>query len=308
MNIKDLYIGAKRGEIPKSLLLYGEEEYPIVSYIRLLKSVVELPELNIAEFAEQFCADSLRVAFETVPLSCDYRLVILNKTGYFKWNSDDKLQALLADVPEHIRLVVFETDLQKISANYKRFIKTTMAVESKMLGTSELERWIKVEAEGRGLKLSERTLRYFTDVCRPRGMFYAKNAIDYLSSLAWEVSADDIDNYFGTSSDAEIWAFYDKLTSPEFPKIVAEYIDAGEEEMELFGRIVSCVRSAASYKAGGFRGTPFMERAAKRIAAEYSADQLFLMLEKLSLIDVELKSTAAPKRELLLQAAMLTQK
>lgn len=305
MNIKDLYIGAKKGDIPKSLLLFGEEEYPILSYIKLLRSTVELPELNLTEFSEQFGTESLRNAFETLPLGGGFRLVILNRTGYFKWNSDEAMQTLLANVPDHARLVVFETDLQKISANYKRFVKTATVVESKPMGASELERWIRVEAESKGLRISERTLRHLVSVSLPRGMFGAKNAIDYLSSLAWEIGEADVDNYFGRESDAEIWAFYERLTSPDFPKIISDYADAGEDEMELFGRLVSSVRSGARYKAGIFQGTPFMERAAKRVASAFSASKLREILEELARIDIELKSTAAPKRELLLQAAML---
>ncbi|MDO4753768.1 MAG: hypothetical protein Q4A41_02070 [Bacillota bacterium] len=308
--LKALFIESKSGVLPKSLLLSGEEEYPLTSYIRQIKSVVPMPELNITEYRDVFPYDSVKNAFDVLPMMSDFRLIILNKTGYFKWNKDERFHALFSDIPDHIRLVVFETDLNKISANYKKFEKSTRKIVLEKVSKTYLLSWIKDEFKNACAK-------YGADACGrlthdatvqlaergvEKGMFFVKNAIDYFAAQSREISGAEVTAYFGSSEKNTVWMLYEKIVDDDFVETVLSLLDEGEDEFEIFGRISSLIRSGLRYKMGDFEGTPYMSKAASKVSYAFEEDQLRDLVSRLSAIDIEMKSTSASKKNLLLQA------
>lgn len=309
--IKQWYLDAKQGVIPKSVLFSGSEEYPIVSYLRLLKKTVPFPEMNISEFTDPFSYEAVRNAFDTLPMLSDYRLVLLHKTGYFKWNKDERFYDLFSNIPDHVRLIVFETDLNKISANYKRFEKSTRPVVLEKVSQKYLAQWVREEfgksasayRDGSPAQMTEAAVLKLSEIGAERGMFCIKNAVDYFAAVGGEIDASDVDEYFKTENKYSVWALYDHVTDARFVDVVSALLEE-EDPFELFGRINSLIRNALRHQKGMYRGTPYMTKAVSRISSAFAEGELDELIRFLSRIDVEMKSTPARKEHLLLSAAM----
>lgn len=310
--LKRLYIDSRTGLVPKLILLSGEEEYPLVSYIKQLRSIVSMPELNITEFRDPFSYESVRSSFDTLPIMNDFRLVLLNKTGYFKWNKDERFHSLFADIPEHIRLVVFETDLNKTSSNYKKLEKNAQKIVLEKANKEYLVKWSKsklkeaIRAYGSdcSVEVSNDAVYRLADFGMERGMFAIKNAIDAFVAGHSQVSVAVVEDYFGSGQKHTVWALYDSMAGERFIPTLMSLLEDGEDEFELFGRIGSAIRGGLKFKRGAYEGTPYMTKIASGIAAVFDMEQLQQLVSELAKIDMEMKSTGASKRNLMMQIAM----
>ncbi len=304
MTISELYIQAKKGVLLPSVLLSGEEEYPIFQYITVAKKQVGFPELNILELKEPFTYEDVEEAFESTPMMDSFRLVILHKTGYFKWNKDKRFYDLFQNIPAHIRLIVFEQELNKVSANYKRFVKTAEIIESKPFNKAYYQKWLRGKFKDYEITPKQEIIDYLAELSTEKGMYEAKNAVDYLASLSWELTRNDINNYFGAPSDEDIWALYDSFARADFPLQVEKLLRQGFDAMELFGRISSVFRNATKKKAGVLKASPFMSKVAARIASKFSDKALQQVMVELAKTDVELKSVFAKKEHLVISLSI----
>lgn len=310
--LKVLYVDAKKGDVPRSLLLSGAEGYPLESYLRRIKSTVNMPELNITEFRDVFAYEAVRHAFDVPPMMSAFRLVILNRSGYFKWNRDERLMGLFAEVPDHVRLIVYEEDLNKISASYKRFAKTALSVVLDKVTANYLTQWIREEyAEGRKKYRSElpevlspQIVSRLAEIGQEKGMHEIKNCMDYLVSLGKEIQDSDVDHYFGSLSETSVWALYDSVLTGDLFSVLPSLLE-NSDPFELFGRLHSVVRNAFRRSRGEFQGTPYMMRIAAQLSSRFSAEELDRILEAFARMDVEMKSTSADKAHILQQAALL---
>ncbi len=304
MNISQLYVQAQKEIIPSSVLLSGEEEYPIFRYLELVKSTITFPDLNILELKDVFSYDDIENAFQSTPMMDDFRLIILHKTGYFKWNKDKRFYDLFQQVPSHIRLIVFEQDLNKVSANYKRFAKTTTIVLSPNFKKDYYEKWLRGKFKAQGVVPSKEFISSLATTSAEKGMFEAKNAVDYFLSLDWELHQEDIDNYFNTTSEESIWSLYESLSGNRMTMEVEALLRQGTDAMELFARISSSFRDAKKLKIGTLKTSPFMTKVASAVASKFSNQALDEVLQTLAQADIELKSVFAKKEDILVQLTM----
>lgn len=310
--VKQLYADSRTGKVPKSVLLSGEEEYPLISYIKQLKSIVPLPELNITEYRDVFHYDNVRNSFDTLPMMSDFRLVILNKTGFFKWNKDERFHALFCNIPDHIRLIVFETDLNKTSSNYKKFEKTAIKIILERADKKYLSGWIKKKCTDAVVRfggethfrMDEEAIQRLADFGVDKGMFFIKNAIDYFAASDRVITAAEVESYLGEGQKNTVWALYENITSGHLVKTVIALLEDGEDEFEMFGRISSVVRSGLKYQKGTFEGTPYMTKIASKSAGVFGEEDLHRLIQELSITDIEMKSTGASKKNLLVQICM----
>lgn len=310
--VKQLYTDSRTGKIPKSILLSGAEEYPLISYINQVKSIIPMPELNITEFRDVFHYDNVRNSFDTLPMMSDFRLVILNKTGYFKWNKDERFYALFSQIPEHIRLIVFETDLNKTSSNYKKFEKTALKIVLEKADKKYLVGWIKNKCRDAAVRfggetnfrMDEEAIRRLADFGTEKGMFFIKNAIDYFVASNRIITAEEVESYLGGEQKNTVWALYENVAGGHLVKIVIGLLEDGEDEFEMLGRISSAIRSGLKRKRGTFEGTPYMTKIAAKVAGAFGEEDLNRLVSELSVTDIEMKSTGASKKNLLIQICM----
>lgn len=311
-HLKQLYVDSRTGSVPSSLLLSGREEYPLLSYIRQLKSIVPMPEMNIVELRDVFRYENVKHSFDILPVMSEFRLVILNKTGYFKWNKDERFHSLFSDIPEHIRLVVFEEDLNKTSSNYKKFEKKALKIVLEKANKKYLVSWIKTKFQEAVRSYGEDCLSRITneavyrlaDYGVEKGMFCIKNAIDRLVAENREIHVEDIESYMGAEQKNTVWALYENITGRRFMETLISLIEDGEDEFELFGRISSVLRGGLKYRIGCYEGTPYMTKIASMVAATFDEERLHHLVRELSNTDMDMKSTAASKKNLLIQLAM----
>lgn len=309
--IKTLYLDVKKGIVPKALILSGKEDYPILSYLKQVKDAVSVPEVNISEFRDVFSYEQVFHAFETLPMMSEFRLVLLNNSGYFKWNKDERLASLFSDVPEHIRLIVHEAELNKISSSYKKLSAQAQVIVLDRVSSGYLTGWMKEEyksatqryGRSNSRPLPAEVVKMLAEIGTEKGMHEVKNALEYLASLDQEITVSDAHQYFGAEEDVSVWALYDGMASDNAVVLTEKLLDSADP-FELFGRMHALIRGAYRCQQGVFSGTPFMQRVSQNLARKIPPANIQSLLEMMTRIDVEMKSTSASKENLLIEAAI----
>ena len=117
MNYKDFFSKFRSGELPRVLLLEGEEEYTKDSALHQIRRKIlpeGLEELNETPLGAQSTAGEIVDACETLPFLSPLRLVVvrdsplvLKTPGASRDDGLDRLLAYIADLPAHVFLVFF---------------------------------------------------------------------------------------------------------------------------------------------------------------------------------------------------------
>lgn len=293
----------EKGKVPAKTLLTGKEEFFLAEYIDRLRQKVNFPELNINEFTGQFTYDEMRKAIMTYPAMSEFRVVLLKKTGYFTWNKDEELMKLLEAVPRHIRLVAFEQDYATNLKSYKRFAQGTMIIKCDDVAPGDVKNWIMSELDAKKASIEPAALSGLVDKARSEGMYAVSNAVSYLAALGRKINEADLINYFGEDVDTNFYTIYNAMTTSELPAEIEKKIGEGLDPYQLMATIMSAFRQAMDLAGGNFSGTPFMRRVVGGIKQSFPADVLYEINRELARTDVEMKSTFADPRALLLNAA-----
>ena len=117
MNYKDFFSKLRGGELPRVLLLEGEEEYTKDSALHQIRRKIlpeGLEELNETPLGAQSTAGEIVDACETLPFLSPLRLVVvrdsplvLKTPGASRDDGLDRLLAYIANLPAHVFLVFF---------------------------------------------------------------------------------------------------------------------------------------------------------------------------------------------------------
>ena len=139
-------------------LLYGEEDYLKKMYKNSLKQAVleGSDDINYSYF-EGKDTDVLQIkeTVETLPFFNDYRLVIVEDSGFFK--SANTLADYLEDMPESSIVVFVEKETDKRNKLYKYVNKNGLAVEMKQMGVNDIKRFAALMLKENGKKMREST-------------------------------------------------------------------------------------------------------------------------------------------------------
>ena len=103
-------------------LIYGEETYLLDNAIEKHVSGIETPEMNVTKFDDEYDINTVRQISFTQPFFSDRRVVVLRLS---ELKADDDLKNLISQVPDHVTFVVAADKVDKRSALYKAFRKST---------------------------------------------------------------------------------------------------------------------------------------------------------------------------------------
>lgn len=143
-------------------LLCGEEDFLKRVYKQRLKAaIVENDSMNYNYFTEKnFELSDLIGICDTMPFFDDYRLVIVEESGFFK-SAQEELNKYLDHIPKTTILVFVESQVDKRLALYKKVKAKGYVCEFKTPGERELLQWAFGFIRRDEKKIKEDTLKLF---------------------------------------------------------------------------------------------------------------------------------------------------
>jgi len=143
-------------------LLFGEESFLKTSYKNRLKSaVIGDDTMNFSGFAGKgLDLDEVIRMADTMPFFTEYRLILIEDSGFFK-NAADKLVEYLPTIPDTTCLLFVESEVDKRNRLYKKVKELGYAAEMKRQDTAQLAKWAGTILAKEGKKITSRTMDVF---------------------------------------------------------------------------------------------------------------------------------------------------
>ncbi len=144
-------------------LLYGSENYLKQQYKQKLKQALIPPDdtINFSRFEGQHADVQAMIDLaETLPFFADYRLILVEDSGFFK-NGCEALSNYLPHLPSTTVLVFTESEIDKRGKLYKAVNKTGRAVEFAQQNEQLLTRWILGRLKRENKKITQAVLQLF---------------------------------------------------------------------------------------------------------------------------------------------------
>lgn len=144
-------------------LLYGSENYLKQQYKQKLKQALIPPDdtINFSRFEGQHADVQAMIDLaETLPFFADYRLILVEDSGFFK-NGCETLANYLPHLPSTTVLVFTESEIDKRGKLYKAVNKTGRAVEFAQQNEQLLTRWILGRLKRENKKITQAVLQLF---------------------------------------------------------------------------------------------------------------------------------------------------
>lgn len=145
-------------------LLYGDEAYLRVQYRdRLKKAMINDGDtMNIAGFEGKGIDEREIMALaDTMPFFSDYRLVIIENSGFFTSSSHDELVEYMKHIPETTCIVFVESDVDKRNKLFKAVSSAGYAANLTIPGDKQLILWLAGMVKKDNKLIQEQTLQYF---------------------------------------------------------------------------------------------------------------------------------------------------
>ena len=153
----------RSGQFQNVYLLHGSENYLKQQYKNKLKQALSAPgdHLNVTRF-EGRGANPLAIIdlAETMPFLAEYRLILIEDSGFFK-SGCEELAKYLPEIPSATIIIFVESEIDKRGKLYKALNKTGRAVEFGEQGTQLLTRWILGRLKREGKKITQPVLELF---------------------------------------------------------------------------------------------------------------------------------------------------
>lgn len=161
--MKSLNEDLKTGNLKQLYLLYGEEAYLRKQYRDRLRKAF-LPEDDTMNYAyyegKGVNPKEIIDLSETLPFFAECRVIVLENTGFFK-NAAPELADYVKELPESIRLIFVEEEVDKRGKLYKAIKDKGSVVEFARQDERTLVRWILGMAGRESLGMTESVARYF---------------------------------------------------------------------------------------------------------------------------------------------------
>ncbi|MCQ2500203.1 MAG: DNA polymerase III subunit delta [Lachnospiraceae bacterium] len=142
--MKQIADDIKKRQFKRVYLLYGEEKYLKEQYKKKLLSALGTEEdtMNFSRFEGKGISEAELIDLaETLPFFSEYRVILLEDTGFFK-NKTEKLAAYLENPPDHLVMIFSEQEVDKRNKLFKTVGKTGYPAEFGVQKADVLMRWV----------------------------------------------------------------------------------------------------------------------------------------------------------------------
>lgn len=161
--MKTLNEHLKKRTFKNVYLLYGDEAYLRSQYRDRLRQalIAEGDTMNMASFAGKGIDEKELMALaDTMPFFSDYRLIIVENSGFFT-SSHDALAAYMQHIPETTCLVFVEAEVDKRNKLFKAVSSAGYAANLTIPGDKQLIIWLAGMVKRENKLIQEQTLQYF---------------------------------------------------------------------------------------------------------------------------------------------------
>ena len=161
--VKNLQEDIKTGKFKNAYLLFGEEAYLKIQYKEKLIHALN-PDDDTMNFTK-YEGKGIEVRemidlCETMPFFADHRVVLVENSGFFK-NKCDELTDYMKTLPDYLRLVFVEEEVDKRSRMYKAVKNCGRIVEFAKQDEKTLMRWAAGILAREGRKITTRDMELF---------------------------------------------------------------------------------------------------------------------------------------------------
>lgn len=262
-------------------LFYGEESYLLDAKVAELTKAIEMPEMNVSTFTEDYELSALTQAAYTLPFLSEKRAVVLRVADF---KGDDELKNMLAKLPESVDFIIATENLDKRSSLYKAY--KAQATECAKPALDKVIQFVARAAkkEGRFTEKAAaeeviRRLNYYDE----RGVnLYAILGVVRQIAVTSDITVPAVTATLPDSAAGKAYSLAALLCEGNadalFP--LAQYLtDSGESEIGLMASISRVFRLAWKAKVGL---TPEAPKFQYQAALRFSAERLSSVLDTFS--------------------------
>lgn len=155
----------KNNEYKRVYLIYGDEAYLRKQYRDKLKMAITSGDTMNYGYFEGKGTDFGKVMemSETLPFFADYRLIIIENSGFFK-SANDVVADYIEKIPETTIIVFVEEEVDKRGKLYKKVKACGHESEMSVQTPAVLERWVLGILNENNKKITKETMNYFLSV------------------------------------------------------------------------------------------------------------------------------------------------
>lgn len=265
MNYKDFFSKLRSGELPRVLLLEGEEEYTKDSALHQIRRKIlpeGLEELNETPLGAQSTAGEIVDACETLPFLSPLRLVVvrdsplvLKTPGAARDDGLDRLLAYIANLPAHVFLVFFcrgKADrTRKVAA---RIDSLGGRVDFAPLDAKDKSIWLGRELKAHGKTMDRRAADLFLSRVDPLltpTLQELQKVLAFVGDRA-EIAEEDVEAVVAPTVEDRLFTFFDHLINGNAPgaltilQSMLQKKDAGT--VQLLTPLTARIRQMLYYK------------------------------------------------------------
>ena len=321
MDFMTFYKQIKNGALNNLTFITGDEPYLIDNLTKYLSDnflMAAYRDFNYTVYDNVIDVDTLINVAMTLPFFDTHRMILLNGTGLLKTVKDDaeeKLIHLLQDIPEHLYLVIAESELDKRKKVYKQLSKLTDTVQVARYDRGELTKWVGKRFKQYEKNVDLHAVNYFIEMINylsPEStinLYDVDNGIRSMSGVNEPITEAVINRYIEVPIEHNIFKMMDAISSKQMSQallILNHFVDGGEPEIKIFYLINQQFRNIYKIKllleAGHTSATiasklevhPFVAKKAGNFAMHFSKPQLRQIIERLEEVDLLMKSSGLP--------------
>lgn len=158
--MKSIQEDIKTGNYKQAYLFFGEETYLKQQYKQKLLSALN-PEGDTMNFS-RYKGKGIQVRevidlCETMPFFAEYRVILVENSGFFK-NKCEELADYMKELPDYVRLLFVESEVDKRSRMYKAVKNCGRIVEFARQDEKSLMRWAAGILGREGRKITQRDM------------------------------------------------------------------------------------------------------------------------------------------------------
>ncbi len=133
----------KAHEYKSVYLLYGDEPYLKKQYRdKLREAIIGEDTMNYSYFeGDNIVLKDVLDIGDTMPFFSDYRLIVIENSGFFK-SSNEELAQYIKNMPDYLIMVFVESEIDKRNKVYKAVSEKGYVSEMKPQSPAVLEKWI----------------------------------------------------------------------------------------------------------------------------------------------------------------------
>ena len=227
--MKNIIKDIENKELKKVYLIFGEEKYLIRSLKKKINEGLDCTSdnMNFSKFSGKDTV-TLEVidSANTLPFFADYRVVMLEDTGWLK-SSNDEIAEYIKEIPESTVVFFIESEVDKRNKLYKQIKSLGYICECNSLNNSELMKWILVRLNKENKKITRENMNYFLEKVGS-DMDNITSEVDKLVSYTLGrdiIEREDIDAVCISEINGKIFEMVDAIGNKNQKKALDLYYD-----------------------------------------------------------------------------------